>query len=87
MRGASGARRAAKSTPTVSVRNLLLLGALTLAVMVLVLVAERSTVDTTWGAAILEERLLVAADVDGGPGGGACVHVPKDIYMLWDKGF
>ena len=86
MRGAAAAaRRAAKSTPTVSVRNLLLLGALTLAVMVLV--AERSTVDTTRGAAILEERLLVAADVDGGGGGGACVHVPKDIYMLWDKGF
>ena len=61
MRGAAAAaRRAAKSTPTVSVRNLLLLGALTLAVMVLV--AERSTVDTTRGAAILEERLVAAVD-------------------------
>ena len=60
--GAAAARRAAKSTPTVSVRNLLLLGALTLAVMVLVLVAERSTVDTTRGAAILEERLLAAVE-------------------------
>ena len=28
-----------------------------------------------------------ADDDDDAGGGGACVHVPKDIYMLWDEGF
>ena len=58
--GAAAARRAAKSTPNASVWNLLLLGALTL--VVLVLVAERSTVETTWGAAISEARLVAAVE-------------------------
>ena len=54
-------RRAATSTPTASVRNLLLAGALTL-VVVLVLVAEMSTVETTPGASGREERLVKAVE-------------------------
>ena len=53
-------RRAATSTPTASVRNLLLAGALTL--VVLVLVAEMSTVETTPGASGREERLVAAVE-------------------------